>query len=194
MAGNAAAPFADAVLVAAVTAAHGLKGEVKLKTFTEDPASIGSYGEVTTGDGRTFALADVRPVKSDEAVARLKGIADRNAAESLKGQRLYIPRRALPEPSEEEFYHADLVGLRADDEAGVVLGHVRGVHNFGAGDVIEIEDAKGATFFVAFSRAAVPVVDLAGKRIVVTQGENTHDEDMGDEDMGDEDASQGEAH
>jgi len=167
MAGDTAQPFADAVLLAVVLAAHGLKGEVKFKTFTSDPSAVGDYGEVTTGDGRTFKIRDVRPVKEDEAVGRLHGIADRNAAESLKGQRLFVPRSALPKPDDEEFYHADLVGLSAEDPEGRALGRVRGIYNFGAGDVLEIEDAKDTTFFVAFTREAVPTVDVAGKRIVV---------------------------
>jgi 16S rRNA processing protein RimM len=172
MVGDAALPFADAVLLAVVVAAHGLKGEVKLKTFTSAPAALGDYGEVTTGDGRTFEIRDVRPVREDEAVGRFRGIADRNAAESLKGQRLYVPRSALPPPEEEEFYHADLVGLSAQDMEGGALGRVRGIYNFGAGDVLEIEDAKGATFFVPFTREAVPTVDVTGKRIVVVLPED----------------------
>ena len=98
---------------------------------------------------------------------RFAGIADRNGAERLKGERLYVPRAALPEPESGEFYHADLIGLRAEDASGKPLGSVRGVYNFGAGDVIEIEFAGGGTEFLAFTDANVPVVDVAAGRIVI---------------------------
>ncbi len=167
MADNAAAPFDDAVLLAVVLSAHGLKGEVKLKLFTEDPDALQSYGALTSGDGRQLELNSVRANKGDEVVAQLKGFSDRDAAESLKGQRLYVPRRALPPPREDEFYHADLIGLRAEDENGKVLGSIIAVHNFGAGDVIEISDGEGALQFLPFTRDAVPLVDLDAKRVVI---------------------------
>lgn len=164
---NAAAPFRDAVLLAVVLSAHGLKGEVKLKTFTQNPEALTGYGPVTAGDGRQFEIAALRPVKTGEALASFQGIADRDAAESLNGQRLYVPRAALPKPSEEEFYHADLIGMAAEDAQGKRLGTIRAIHNFGAGDVIEIADEGGGSQFVSFTRDAVPIVDLEGKRVVV---------------------------
>jgi 16S rRNA processing protein RimM len=167
MADNTAAPFDDAVLLAVVLAAHGLKGEVKLKLFSENPDALSSYGVLTAGDGRQVALISSRSVKGDEMVAQLKGFSSRDAAESLKGQRLYVPRSALPPPDEDEFYHADLIGLRAEDESGNRLGAIAAIHNFGAGDVIEIIGDNNASHFVSFTRNAVPTVDIAGKRIVV---------------------------
>ena len=104
----------ERVLLGAVIAAHGIKGEVKVKTFTEAPENLDAYGALTTDDGRRLEVASLRPTKGDEAVARFKGIADRNAAESLKGQALYVPRDALPEPEPGEFYLADLIGLKAE--------------------------------------------------------------------------------
>ncbi len=167
MADNAAAPFDDAVLLAVVLSAHGLKGEVKLKLFTENPDALQSYGVLTSGDGRQLELNSLRAIKTDEAVAQLNGISERDAADSLKGQRLYVPRSALPPPSEDEFYHADLIGLSAEDENGKPLGTIIAIHNFGAGDVMEISNEKGASQILPFTRDAVPLVDLNAKRVVV---------------------------
>jgi len=172
MADTPAAPFDDAVLLAVVLSAHGLKGEVTLKVFTEKPEALQFYGEITSGDGRQFELSSLHAIKGDELVAQLKGVSDRDAAESLKGQPLYVPRSALPPPEEEEFYHADLIGLRAEDVNGKPLGAVMAIQNFGAGDVIKISDEKGASQFVSFTRDAVPIVDLNGKRIVVATVED----------------------
>jgi 16S rRNA processing protein RimM len=155
------------ILLGVVTAAHGIKGEVKVKTFTQSPDGLGAYGPVIVEDGRQFEIAALRASKADEAVVRFGGIADRNAAESLKGLRLYVPRAALPATEAGEFYYADLVGLKAEDPAGNFLGTVCGVHNFGAGDVIEIEFSDGKTEFIAFSDANVPAVDIAAGRIVI---------------------------
>ena len=155
------------ILLGVVTAAHGIKGEVKVKTFTQSPESLGAYGPVSTEDGRQLEIAALRPFKPDEVIVRFAGIADRSAAESLKGRSLYVPRAALPATEAGEFYYADLLGLRAEDPSGNLLGTVRGVHNFGAGDVVEIEFADGTTELIAFSDANVPAVDIAGGRIVI---------------------------
>jgi 16S rRNA processing protein RimM len=155
------------VLLGAVAAAHGIRGEVKVKTFTETPQGLGAYGLVTTEDGRALEIAQLRATKRDEAVVQFVGISDRNAAESLKGERLYVPRAALPAPEDGAFYHTDLVGLRAHDASGALLGTVGAVHNFGAGDVLEIACDGGGTEFVPFDDPHVPVVDIAGGRIVV---------------------------
>ena len=165
----------ERVLLGAVIAAHGIKGEVKVKTFTEAPENLDAYGALTTDDGRRLEVASLRPTKGDEAVARFKGIADRNAAESLKGQALYVPRDALPEPEPGEFYLADLIGLKAEDEGGAALGTVKAVHNFGAGDVIEIVRANGASEYVPFTDNAVPTVDVAGGRVVIVPPRETGD-------------------
>jgi 16S rRNA processing protein RimM len=167
MADDTAAPFDDAVLLAAVLSAHGLKGEVKLKLFTENAEALRSYGVLTTNDGREIELTSSRAAKGDEIVAQFKGFSDRDGAESLKGQRLFVPRSVLPPPEEEEFYHADLIGLRAKRENGSLLGSVVAIHNFGAGDVIEIVDQNSISHFISFTREAVPLVDLEQKRIIV---------------------------
>jgi 16S rRNA processing protein RimM len=157
----------DRVLLGVVTGAHGIRGEVKVKAFTEEPQAIGAYGPVTTQNGRTLEIEQLRPVKHDEAVVRFVGFADRNAAEALKGAELYVARVALPPPEPGVFYHADLIGLRAEDRSGAVLGTVLAVHNFGAGDVLEIQHAGGGTEFLPFADPYVPLVDIAGGRIVV---------------------------
>lgn len=160
-------PAPGDILLGAVLGAHGLKGEVKVKTFTEAPDSLGAYGPLTTEDGRQLRVANVRPTKGGEAVVELKGISTRDAAESLKGQKLYVSRAALPEPAQGEYYLADLVGLAVEDETGKRIGTVAALHNFGAGDVIEIEAGDGTTDFIPFTDAAVPIVDIAGGRIVI---------------------------
>jgi 16S rRNA processing protein RimM len=155
------------ILLGVVTAAHGIKGEVKVKTFTQSPEGLGAYGPVIVEDGQQFEITALRSSKPDEAIVRFAGIADRGAAETLKGQRLYVPRAALPATESGEFYYADLIGLKAEDPSGNPLGTVRGVHNFGAGDVIEIEFSDSTTEFLAFSDANVPAVDIAAGRIVI---------------------------
>jgi len=156
------------VCIAQIGAAHGVRGEVRLKAFTQDPLSVARYGALETEDGRRhFEIEAVRPGK-DMLVARLKGVTDRDAAERLKNMRLYVARERLPQPADDEFYHADLVGLAAVTPDGEAIGSVKAVHNFGAGDLLEIEPAAGgATMMLPFTATAVPLVDIAGGRIVV---------------------------
>jgi 16S rRNA processing protein RimM len=158
----------DRVCIAQIGAAHGVRGEVRLKAFTEDPLSVARYGALESEDGkRHFEIEAVRPAK-DMLVARLKGVSDRDAAERLTNLKLYIAREKLPKPAKDEFYHADLVGLAATKANGEAVGTVKAVHNFGAGDLIEIEPADGgASVLWPFNENTVPVVDLAGGKIVV---------------------------
>jgi 16S rRNA processing protein RimM len=160
---------ADRICVAQIGAAHGVRGEVRLRSFTEDPAAVASYGPLESEDGaRTFEIEALRPAK-DHFVARLSGVADRDAAERLTNVRLYVPRDRLPPVEDAEtYYHADLVGLAAVTPDGAPLGTVSAVLNFGAGDVIEIRpDGGGEPLMVPFNDASVPSVDIAGGRIVV---------------------------
>jgi 16S rRNA processing protein RimM len=155
------------VCIAQIGAAHGVRGEVRLRAFTQDPLSVVRYGALEAENGQRIEIEAVRPAK-DMLVARLKGITDRNAAERLTNLRLYVGRDRLPEPADGEFYHADLIGLAATTRAGTPFGIVRAVHNFGAGDILEIEPAAGgATVMLPFTDAVVPVVDVAARRIVV---------------------------
>jgi 16S rRNA processing protein RimM len=150
----------------AVIGAHGTKGEVRVKTFTLAPDTLGAYGPLTTDDGRRLSVVHLRTGKPGEAIVRFDEIADRNAAEALKGRQLSVSRSALPAPDTDEFYHADLIGLQVEDREHVSLGRVRALHNFGAGDVMEIETANGATEFIPFNAAVVLKVELP-TRIVI---------------------------
>ena len=155
------------ICVARIGAAHGVRGAVKLWTFTEDPLAVKDYGPLMTKDGaRQFELAQVREAK-DHLVVTLKGVATRDDAERLNGIELYVPRDRLPETDDDEYYHADLIGLAAVNAADEPPGRVIAIHNFGAGDIIEIAPAKGATLLLPFTNAVVPTVDLAGGRVVI---------------------------
>jgi 16S rRNA processing protein RimM len=155
------------ICVARIGAAHGVRGAVKLWTFTEDPLALQGYGPLMTKDGaRQFEIADVREAK-DHLVATFKGVATRNDAEKLNGIELYIPREKLPATDDDEYYHADLIGLAAVNAASEPLGRIVAIHNFGAGDIIEIAPPKGPTMLLPFTNAVVPTVDLAGGRVVI---------------------------
>jgi len=157
------------VRVARIGAAHGVRGEVKLWSFTEEPLAVANYGPLETGDGaRRFEIEAARQAK-DFLVARLAGIRDRNAAEKLRNTDLFVPRDRLPPIEDADtFYHADLVGLAAVSEAGAALGTVIAIHNFGAGDIIEIEPVTGGEpLLLPFNETTVPTIDLKAGRIVV---------------------------
>lgn len=155
------------ICVARIGAAHGVRGEVKLWPFTEDPMAVVDYGPLTTKDGaRQFEVVRARVAK-DHLVATLKDVTTRNDAERINGIELYIPRDRLPETEEGEYYHADLIGLRAIDAEGDEIGKVLAIHNFGAGDIIEIAPARGPTLLLPFNSIVVPTVDLANGHIVV---------------------------
>jgi 16S rRNA processing protein RimM len=160
--------MAERVRVARIGAAHGIRGEVRLWPFTQDPMDVASYGELETEDGaRRFVIEALRPAK-DFLVARLVGVADRDAAEKLTNLELFVPRERLPDIEEADtYYHADLVGLAAVTVEGVTLGTVTAIHNFGAGDIIEITPEGGTPLMLTFTEAAVPEVDLDARRIVV---------------------------
>jgi 16S rRNA processing protein RimM len=165
------------VLLAAVIGAQGLKGAVKVKLFTAEPGGLTRYGALNDGHGRSFEVTSMRSGKAGEAVITLAGIQNRAAAEALKGAQLFVAREKLPHPAEEEFYHADLIGLEAQDREGRVIGTVSSIHNFGAGDVMEIARPDGDTVLLAFTRESVPTIDIAGGRIVVAVPEDDEDND-----------------
>jgi 16S rRNA processing protein RimM len=151
-----------------IGAPHGVRGEVRLHSFTANPTAIASYGPLETEDGRIFEIESLRPAKH-ALVAKFSGIVDRDAAEQLANIKLYVPRDRLPEPADaDEFYHADLIGLRAVDCAGRECGTVVAVYNFGAGDLIELRIADGAqTELLPFDTATVPEVNIRGGTIVI---------------------------
>ena len=155
------------ICVARIGAAHGVRGAVKLWTFTEDPLAVKAYGPLVTKDGaRQFEVTDAREAKG-HLVATFKDVTTREAAERLKGVELYVAREKLPDTDENEYYHADLIGLAAVTSTDDPLGRVVAIHNFGAGDIIEIAPPRGATMLLPFTNAVVPTVDLAGGRVVI---------------------------
>jgi 16S rRNA processing protein RimM len=156
------------VCLGQIGAAHGVRGEVRLRSFTSDPAAIADYGPLETEDGRVLEIETLRPAK-DHFVVRLAGIRDRDAASALTNAKLYVPRERLPQTEgADEFYHADLIGLAAVDQTGRTLGTVVAIHNFGAGDLIEVRpQAGGNTELVPFDVTHAPEVDIASGRIVI---------------------------
>jgi 16S rRNA processing protein RimM len=159
--------MAAPICVARIGAAHGVRGAVKLWTFTEDPLAVKRYGPLATKDGaRRFEVTHAREAKG-HLVATLKGVATREDAERLNGIELYIAREKLPATDTDEYYHADLIGLAAVNAANEPIGRVTAIHNFGAGDIIEIAPLHGATMLLPFTNAVVPSVDLAGGRVVI---------------------------
>lgn len=168
----------DRVCLGAITGAKGIKGEVRVRVFAEDPDALGAYGPLEDQDGgRRFKIERMQPAK-DAMVVKFAGIGDRNQAEALKGTRLYVARSALPEPAEEEWYHADLIGLAVETADGTRLGTVSGLHDFGAGDLVEVaRDDGAASELIPFTREYVPAVDVAGGRLVVVLPEMMEDDE-----------------
>ena len=165
------------ICVARIGAAHGVRGAVKLWTFTEDPLAVKHYGPLSTKDGmRQFEVTHVREAK-DHLVATLKDVATREDAERLNGIELYIAREKLPATDDDEYYHADLIGLAAVNAADEPVGRVIAIHNFGAGDIIEIAPAHGPTMLLPFTNAVVPTVDLANERVVIELPEEIEGDD-----------------
>ena len=156
------------VVLATIGGAHGIRGEVRVKSFTADPMALASYGPLFAEDGRRFEIERMRPAKN-VVVAKFLGIDDRNAAEALNGVSLTVERSALPPPEPDEFYHADLIGLAAFDTAGRPLGSVLAVQNFGAGDILEIGDKEksGASLLIPFTGKTVPDIDIANGRLTI---------------------------
>ncbi|MBI1365049.1 MAG: 16S rRNA processing protein RimM [Alphaproteobacteria bacterium] len=157
------------ICLGAIAGAHGVRGEFKVKTFTDSAEDIAAYGPVKTAGGRSLSLKIVRILKPDLVIARAAEILSRNDAEPLKGERLYVDRAALPATDEDEFYVEDLIGLCAQTAGGAPLGRVGAVYNFGAGDVIELESVPGAkgTVMLPFTKEAIAAVDLAGGILTV---------------------------
>jgi len=155
----------DRVCVGAISGARGLGGDIRINSFMSDPDSIADYGPLSDESGeRSFELHIVGRAKN-QVVARIDGIDDRTAVDALKGVKLYLTRDVLPQIGDDEFYHADLVGLMAERTGGEAMGAVRAVHDFGAGVMLEIDGDED--LMVPFTKAAVPVVDIAGGKVVI---------------------------
>lgn len=169
------------VLLAVVTGAHGVSGRVRLKTFTDDPRTVGGYGPLTDEAGAETYRIRVTGSTKGGVIAEIEGLRQREAAEAMKGQGLYVERAALPETEdEEEFYHADLIGLAVETASGQRFGIVRAIHDFGAGDVLDVKPSKGSALMVPFTREAVPEIDLETGRLIVELPEEVEIHDTGE--------------
>ena len=157
------------VAVGIFGAPHGVRGDVRAKSYTDDPKSLGAYGELTDASGfMRFKIAALRPLKDDMVVLHIAGVADRDAAAKLTGTELFARREKMSPPDEDEFYHADLVGLRAETVEGEEIGRVVALSNYGAGDILEIAPKGGGeTLLFPFTKAVAPEVDVAGGRIMI---------------------------
>ena len=165
----AAAARATTVCLGRIVGAHGVRGIVRVQSHTANPDDLTAYGALSDAAGsRRFALSVTGRVKG-LLLARIEGVEDRNAAEALRGTELHIARAALPPTEGEEYYHVDLVGLRAENAEGDALGRVSAVHDHGAGPIVEIQPPDGPSTLVPFTREHVPTVDIEAGRIVVAE-------------------------
>jgi 16S rRNA processing protein RimM len=161
------------ILVGRIAGAFGVKGELRIASYTEDPMALTRYRVLLREDGsKALTLTGGRPVKGG-LVARAQEVPDRNVAEALRGLRLFVPREALPPPDEDEFYLADLIGLAAEALDGARLGTIKSVQDFGAGDLLEIQPESGASWWLPFTKEAVPEVRLADGKIIAVRPEET---------------------
>lgn len=165
----------DLVCVGAIAGSFGVKGEVRLKSFCAEPAAISIYAPLSDESGNSYDVKITRTIKNGLA-ARLSGVSSKEAADALKGTRLFAPRDRLPELDDDEFYHADLLGMAVLDTGGTKLGSVKAVLNHGAGDLLEVNTGQGVVL-LPFSLAVVPTVDLAGRRIIVDPPDGTFSDD-----------------
>ncbi len=155
------------VCLGAIAGAHGVRGELKVKTFTENPLDLSAYGVLQNEDGSQFFEITSITANKIGACIRLKGVSSKEAAQALKGTRLYVPRPRLPELTvAEDFYHSDLLGLKAINNIGEDVGTITAVHNFGSGDLLEI-GARGSSFFIPFTKACVPEIDIGTGQLVI---------------------------
>jgi 16S rRNA processing protein RimM len=160
---------AKRVLLGQIGAAHGLRGEVRIQSYTAAPEDIAAYGPLESEDGaRVFHILRVKPGKGEAVIATLKGVADRTGAEALRGSKLYAPRERLPPVEQDEYYHADLIGLTAVSPSGEQVGEVVAVQNYGAGDLLEIRlTATAKTELIPFTSEFAPSVDIQRGAVIV---------------------------
>lgn len=164
------------LLVAEIGPARGLRGEVRARSYTADPEALGDYGPLVSEDGRHFTVSHVQAAKGG-VVMRLEEVPDRTAADAIRGLKLYLDRDQLPDADEDEFYHADLIGLDVFGPDGASLGRVMAVQDFGAGDLLDVKGADGRSVLIPFTRQVVPAVDLAAGRIEVSPPPGLLDDD-----------------
>lgn len=169
----------DMVLMAVIGAAHGIRGEVRVKPYGDDPLSFTDYGPLEAEDGRTLEVLNARAQKT-VVITKFSGVTDRNQAEELNGLKLYIPRDRLPDPEEDEFYYSDLEGLAVTTVDGEDLGKIVAVQDFGAGDLLEVRPKRGRSFYIPFTKAFVPEIDLAAGNVKVDMPEDYFSEERPD--------------
>ncbi|MEO0977055.1 MAG: ribosome maturation factor RimM [Pseudomonadota bacterium] len=168
------------VLMAKIGAAHGIRGEVRVKPFGDDPLSFADYGVLTTKDGaRSFEVEKAR-VQKTVVITKFRGVTNRNQAEDLNGVELFIDRDQLPEPEEDEYYYSDLNGLAVVDQDGNDLGKIVAVQDFGAGDLLEVRPRRGRTFYIPFTKDFVPDVCVPSGRVTAHLPEDYFSEDRSD--------------
>ncbi len=160
--------MSDLICIGGIAGAFGVSGEVRLKSFCSEPTDIGTYGPLLSEDGlREFHITLTRPVAGGLG-ARIKGVSTKEQADALRGTSLFVPRERLPSLPDDEFYHADLIGLSAYDPGGDLIGKVTAIYNHGAGDIVEISPTRHkSALLLPFTTAIVPNVDLTAGRIVV---------------------------
>jgi 16S rRNA processing protein RimM len=163
----------ERIVVGRLAGAFGVRGEVRLKSFCAEPAAIAGYAPLHAPDGRAFRSLVITGETAGALTARVEGIASKEEADALRGTDLLADRSRLPALAEDEFYHADLVGLPVHDPGGTLLGEVLAVLNHGAGDILEVARPGGSTVLIPFTLAAVPLVDLAARRIVADPPEGS---------------------
>lgn len=156
------------ILMATIGAAQGVRGEVRVRSYTDEPMELGEYGRLQAADGREFEILEIRQAKSC-VVVRFRGVNDRTAAEALNGTELFVEREVLPdeELEEDEFFYADLEGLEAIDGEGTSYGTVTGIYDFGGGDLLELKGPGRRPVVIPFSEAAVLEIDFQNARIIV---------------------------
>jgi len=164
------------ILVGRVAGAFGVKGELRISAYTEDPMALLGYRVLLREGGEAGLTLESGRAQKKDFIGRAKEVATREEAERLRGLRLYVPRERLPEPEEDEFYLADLVGLEARSPGGEALGRIRSVQDFGAGDLLEIAPERGPTWWIAFTKETAPVVDIAGGFVTVVRPDEDADE------------------
>jgi 16S rRNA processing protein RimM len=154
------------ICVGMITSAHGVKGLVRLRSFTEDPEAVVQYGPLTDEDGKTIVVK-LKSMAKDFFIAEVKGVASKEAADALRGTKLYVPREAMPKTAMRQFYEADLIGLAAADDKGKSYGTVQAVHNHGGGPFLEIGTTSKDSFMLPFTDACVPEVDIGAGRVTI---------------------------
>ena len=164
------------IVIAEIGAAHGVRGEVRVKAHTADPLAVADYGPLHDSRGNVFRIKSLRHLKDDMLVVAFEGLTDRTAAEKLNRTKLHVDRSALPPPDEDEFYHADLIGLAVETVSGEAIGTVVAVVNFGADDLLDVRRPGRASVYVPFSRAVVPTLDFSAGKAIIAPPEGLLDE------------------